>query len=107
MARLFAFLALLAVCACDQQSPYAPYQQSPYSSYQQYPYAPYQQNSSGWQRNEPQATSPYAGDARQQTPGSPQVQRWSYPDGTVRYGVYDPNTGTMSPDASIVALPGP
>ena len=90
MARVIALLALFAVCACDQQSPYSPY--SPYAPYDQNSY-PYQQTS-GWQGSRPQA-SPYYGGARQQAPGSPELQRWSYPDGTVRYGVYDPNTGTM------------
>jgi hypothetical protein len=92
MARLFAVLTLLAVCACDQQSAYSPY--APYAPYQQNSY-PYQETS-GWQRNRPQA-SPYAGGSRQQQSPttSPQAQRWSYPDGSVRWGVYDPNTGTM------------
>jgi len=93
MTRVLAFLTLFALCACDQQYGYQqyPYQQSPYNQY------PYQQ-SSGWQRNTPQAYSPYTGGQRQQAPAytsGQQPQRWSYPDGTVRWGTYDPNTGTM------------
>jgi hypothetical protein len=90
MARLLAFLTLFAVCACEQQSPYAYSQYSPYE--QTYPY----QQSSGWQRNRPPPASSYAGGQRQQGPaGAPQAQLWNYPDGTSKWGVYDPNTGTM------------
>jgi len=91
MARLLAFLILVAaVSACDQQSPYS---YSPYSSYGQA--YPYQQNA-GWQRNRPPANAPYAGGQRQQgTAGAPQPQLWNFPDGTSKWGVYDPNTGTM------------
>ena len=90
MVRLLALLTLFAVCACDQQSPYSsyyPYQQNSYP----YDQGTYGQGSYGGYR------SPYAGGPRQQGPaaGTGQVQRWSYPDGSVRYGVYDPNTGTM------------
>ena len=90
MTRSLAVLTLFAVCACDQQPAYQqyPYQQSPYQSY------PYQQNSSGWQRRPP-ASAPYVGGQGPATASGGQMQRWSYPDGSVKWGVYDPNTGTM------------
>jgi hypothetical protein len=98
MVRLLAFLTLFALSACEQQSPYASYPQYPNGPYQQnsYPYQ-YQENSSGWQRNRSANSSSYGGGPQQQSPGnaSSQPQRWVYPDGSVRYGTYDPNTGMM------------
>ena len=90
MARLLAFLTLFAACACDQQSAYSPY--SPYAPYSPY----YQQQTSGWQSDGRQPA--YVGGQRQQTranQSASQPRQWQYPDGTVRWGTYDPNTGIM------------
>jgi len=94
MVRPLALLALFAVAACDQSpyAPYSPYQQTSYpynqGSYGQgyYGQGYYGQGSSGTYRN--------YGSGQQGAPATG-VQRWSYPDGSVRYGVYDPNTGIM------------
>jgi len=93
MVRPLAFLALFAVAACDQQTSY-PYGQGYGQGYynQGYGQSYYGQNSSGTYRNRSYAGSPYGG---QQGAPATGVQRWSYPDGSVRYGVYDPNTGIM------------
>ena len=83
MAGILAFLILFAASACAQQGPP--------------PRTP-----SGVHRTTPQAPLA-AGASRQQAPAAspvPQMLEWQYPDATTKWGIYDPNTGIMKPDAS-------